>query len=369
VKVFNVLDVNEAYHVGRDFFARHIALAERGEAAAEVRKVPTRQGGHVWEARGPVATVYRRPVFRVLFDPQRDAHPFFHLMEGMWLLAARNDVDFLAYFLKNIRQFSDNGKDFHGGYGARLGSELPIIMSMLHKDPASRRAYAAIFEPRDLGAQSLDIPCNVGVAFSARDGYLDMTVFNRSNDMIWGAYGANAVQFSFVQEYIAGAIGAHVGTYTQVSNSFHVYPDTWAKIAPATLGIDAAHQDPYQSADAAGRFPVLMQRGGFASIHPMFSLPNGFHEPGDPVEDFGEIQADLGTLQTLPAEEVGPTRRWVSPFFKQVVAPMAQAFYAYKAGDYEVARDILREDVMAPDWAAAADAWVARRQAKKEMAA
>ena len=32
---------------------------------------------------------------------------------------------------------------------------------------------------------------------------LCMTVCNRSNDMLWGAYGANVVHMSMLQEFVA----------------------------------------------------------------------------------------------------------------------------------------------------------------------
>jgi len=52
-----------------------------------------------------------------------------------------------------------------------------------------------------------------------------MVVFNRSNDMVWGCYGANAVHFSFLHEFIGRSTGLPLGTYTQVSVNLHAYID------------------------------------------------------------------------------------------------------------------------------------------------
>ena len=58
-----------------------------------------------------------------------------------------------------------------------------------------------------------------------------MTVCNRSNDMIWGAYGANAVHMSILMEYVAVAVNAPMGSYYQISDSFHIYEnEQWDKI-------------------------------------------------------------------------------------------------------------------------------------------
>jgi thymidylate synthase len=54
---------------------------------------------------------------------------------------------------------------------------------------------------------------------------LDLTVLCRSNDVVWGAYGANAVHFSVLQEYLAGRIGVDVGVMYQFSNNYHGYVD------------------------------------------------------------------------------------------------------------------------------------------------
>lgn len=83
----------------------------------------------------------------------------------------------------------------------------------------------AIYGWSDCGAVSKDIPCNLGVLFRVNDNNLDMTVTNRSNDIIWGLYGSNHVQFSMLHIAFAESLGWELGTYTHVSNSFHAYLD------------------------------------------------------------------------------------------------------------------------------------------------
>ena len=48
-----------------------------------------------------------------------------------------------------------------------------------------------------------EIPCNTAIYFKVREGKLNMTVSNRSNDVIWGTFGANVVHMSILQEYVA----------------------------------------------------------------------------------------------------------------------------------------------------------------------
>jgi hypothetical protein len=69
------------------------------------------------------------------------------------------------------------------------------------------------------------VPCNTHAYFDVRNGALNMTVCCRSNDIYFGAYGANSVHFSFLQEYMAAGVGVPVGIYRQMSNNYHLYTD------------------------------------------------------------------------------------------------------------------------------------------------
>jgi hypothetical protein len=208
----------------------------------------------------PMVTIYDKPIERVLLDPVRDANPFFHLMEAVWMLAGRNDVASLLPFNKALAQYSDNGEWYHGGYGRRWrgwflhyeGSEVAgrldqvrRAIELLRANPADRRVVIQMWSAdEDLGREGKDFPCNTQLLFRAReqmvqtsgdgDGeprtLLDMTICNRSNDAVWGAYGANAVHFSVLQEFIAAAAGMQTGRMIQLSNNFHAYDAVLEKV-------------------------------------------------------------------------------------------------------------------------------------------
>lgn len=205
-------------------------LSEFGEPIAP-RGMPT------LELPGPCITRYDNPIECVLFDPDRDANPFFHLYEALWILNGNNDVESLCKFNSNMSQYSDDGKTFHGAYGYRLRhhfdhDQIGAAIRTIKEDQDTRRCVLAIYDAETdldalfrLGGPTKDLPCNTHVYLKARNGRLNMTVCCRSNDIIWGAYGANAVQFSFLLQYIAAACGLKVGVYHQFSDSFHVYTE------------------------------------------------------------------------------------------------------------------------------------------------
>jgi hypothetical protein len=112
--------------------------------------------------------------------------------------------------------------------------------------------YAAI-------SGSNDVPCNTHAYFDTVDGKLNMTVCCRSNDIIWGAYGANAVHFSFLLEFLATASGIPMGVYRQFSNNFHIYTNIVAREMMMPMARDVEATDKYlmrESPNALRRVPV-----------------------------------------------------------------------------------------------------------------
>lgn len=208
----------------------------------QIVKQPSRNGD-VLRLRSPVCITYERPIERVLFDSTRDTNPFFHLYESLWMLAGREDLAPLTYFVPRMADFSDDGKTLNGAYGFRWRhnpmpagyiDQLETLVNHLKKTPNSRRAILQMWNVEDDLSKidtSKDVCCNLSVQFEIEtiaDDHgvcrrLNMTVFNRSNDMILGMFGANVVHFSVLHEYMASKLGVSVGVYNQVSSNLHVY--------------------------------------------------------------------------------------------------------------------------------------------------
>jgi hypothetical protein len=55
----------------------------------------------------------------------RDANPFFHVMETLWMLAGRNDLPWLVRFNKRFASYSDDGGNTQpGAYGYQMAELL-----------------------------------------------------------------------------------------------------------------------------------------------------------------------------------------------------------------------------------------------------
>lgn len=175
-----------------------------------------------------------KPRQREVLNPSRRALYPAQIAETMWILAGRNDVEWLGHYLPRAPEFSDDGKVWRGGYGPRLrGAEDPLldVIDLLKKDPGTRRAVINIYDNReDLGVDSKDIPCNTLLHFiRGHHGYLDLAVMVRSNDLMWGWSGINAFEWSAVLEIVAHYTGMGVGRLVFHQSSLHLYERSWAK--------------------------------------------------------------------------------------------------------------------------------------------
>ena len=295
----------------------------------------------------PVTTVYEKPSERVIFHPGRDANPFFHFMESLWMVAGRRDVDWVAQFNSGMTNYSDDGVTLHGAYGyrwrgwfedgANVGAEgridqLETIANLLIQNQDDRRVVLQMWDTSyDLALPGKDFPCNLTATFRINPyGALDMTVFNRSNDMIWGAYGANAVHFSFLQEVMASWVGVPIGKYWQVSTNFHAYADVLAE-----------------------------KRGELC--------PDPYRIPGDQVNPYNivntHIDTWMGELQMFMEE--GPVLGYTDPFFRKVAIPMLLCWQAWKNKDnpdHLADAIIIADTIAAKDWRLACIEWLLRRR-------
>lgn len=201
----------------------------------------TSRNGPVVALPAPLVIDYQRPWERVLVNPWRDANPFFHFFEALWMLAGRNDVGFPSMFARRIMDYSDDGSTLYGAYGYRwrkfFGDQLTDLLSLLREHGDTRRGVLGMYAPHeDLSRLSKDIPCNTHIYFDTQDGTLNMTVCNRSNDVVWGMLGANYVHFTVLQQFLAETLHVPMGRYTHFSNNVHVYTDVypkdkWAKVS------------------------------------------------------------------------------------------------------------------------------------------
>ena len=380
-----------------DAFAGLVYSFHRGSIPAAVS--PSRNG-EVIAADDPMTITYRNPGQRVLMNAERDANPFFHLYEALWMLAGCNDVAALRYYNAQMAQYSDDGETFNGAYGyrwrhARMDwdvdevtgkpffpsggkpthtnadgqpkiDQLEILIAHLRQNPHSRRAVLQMWTVEDDLLQvdrSKDVCCNLSVVFRVETGpclacngqnysmdggvhtvcakcgglsseqprYLNMTVFNRSNDLIWGMLGANYVHFTVLQEYMATNLELELGSYHQISANLHLYTERW---------------EPEKWLNSQTDSYIAERR-----VVPLVKSPAVFDE---------ELPQFVETFRLQSGAEEPAVRHdsgWREPFFEQVASPMLRAFIRHKLGDHAGALAWTKY-VEADDWRWAAVQWL-----------
>ena len=340
-----ISDINEALPHALPLLLQHGVSHTAASVANEKATI---------EWPGVFVTEYRRPQRNVLFDPVRDANPFFHYLESMWILMGRNDVKFLAHVLPRMADYSDDGTVFHGAYGYRMrhhffGDQLERAIKMLRTQPTTRQCVVTIWDPAcDLGAKTRDMPCNDMLMFKVRKGKLNLTVCNRSNDAIWGCYGANAVQFSMLQMYLAAHIGVKVGNYVQVSDSFHVYSDNpyWQWFT-----------ERYQSHSDEWAQPLHESRAIYENIGDQ----NLFEDHIEKVDD--ELRVFFKEADAAIDDGGRPIHQFAKSLAVRTAVQMWNTLSYHRVKQHEVSRTEVW-NIELPDWQLAAREWLNRRQAK-----
>ncbi len=295
------------------------------------------RNGPVLVLGGPLTLHYTQPWEAVLFDQVRDANPFLHFFDALFILTDKNNVSFLSQFSTQIADYAENDGLLFGAYGHRMRvrfgiDQLQTVISKLKVNPKDRRAVIGLWDPGvDLEGKAKDHPCNMmAIPRVQPNGRLSMTIYNRSNDMLWGATGANAVQFSFLQQYIGMHLGRELGSYYQVTNNPHIYTGfgPWLKVSGSPRELD-----PYQHGGVVRHTPFL--------IH------------GETPEQWDE---DLIQFMEDPDKPLFRTK-----FFLETVLKLWLSHKAYKAKDRVQAMNMAFE-IEAPDWRQAAARWLEKRK-------
>ncbi len=186
-----------------------------------------------------VALSIRNPRERWIFSRRPVPNPAFAIAETFWILAGRNDAALPNFWNPKLPKFQGDGPTYHGAYGKRLRSafgldQIDRAYSALSGRADTRQVVMSIYHPaldlplEDGSPVSPDVPCNVCSILKLRGGRLEWLQVMRSNDLIRGL-PYNIVQFTMLQEVMAGWLGVDLGTYHHVSDSLHVYENDLAK--------------------------------------------------------------------------------------------------------------------------------------------
>ena len=181
------------------------------------------------------------PRQRWILSRQPAINPAFAIAEVFWILSGDNKSKFLNYWNPILPQFAGDGSTYYGAYGYRIRNnfkldQLEMAYQALKNNPDSRQVVIQIWDsnkdfPDSNGApRDMDIPCNICAMPKIRDGKLEWLQVMRSNDLHLGT-PHNIIQFTSLQEILAGWLEVEVGGYHLICDSLHIYEKDIDKIS------------------------------------------------------------------------------------------------------------------------------------------
>ena len=310
----------------------------------------TRQG-RVLSLPHPLMIEYERPNEMVNFCSIRNANPFFHFVEMLWMLEARGDLALIKRYVKRMEEYSDDGIGFNAHYGYNIRrhfnfDQLTEVIDVLRKDPTSRQAVVLIWNPVDLWVDKVtnDRACNLTLVFRVLNGTLCMTIFNRSNDAVWGAVsGANITNLGIFQLYVAAALELPVGKQWVVSNNLHMYLDN-----PQTTKLLKHYAGKYPTGNLLEKDPYTE---GAVKPEPLL-------QPGETVQ---MLDRDISELMNTERNDwVSPAKMWETWFVLYTAIPLMLAHKNYRDGNMDGAL-LDASTIHATDWRLACTNWLQRK--------
>jgi thymidylate synthase len=97
------------------------------------------RGNTCWELPAPFMFKISNPTARWITIPQRKWNTVLPYAESLWIAIGRNDLSLIGHYLKNMKNFSDDGIYLRGGYGGKIGHIdhlSPFLMD--HPSPAGK---------------------------------------------------------------------------------------------------------------------------------------------------------------------------------------------------------------------------------------
>lgn len=167
-------------------------------------------------------------------------NPAFAIAEVFAILGGSNCAGFLNFWNPALPKYAGNSSEYYGAYGFRLNkhfqfNQVERAYDALRNNPSSRQVVLQIWDPKfdfplqDGVPRSADIPCNICSLLKVRNGKLEWLQIMRGNDLYRGT-PYNFVQFTTLQEIIAGWLDLEMGSYCQISDSLHLYESDLGEI-------------------------------------------------------------------------------------------------------------------------------------------
>ena len=163
---------------------------------------------------------------KVVTTPQRKFNQDYAEYEWNWYLKGDRDASEIAERAKIWKQMMVDGTtevNSNYGYFWKLNDQLQRAITELRFNPESRRAIVVHYDINELDRYKYDTPCNDILNFYIKDGKLELTVFARSIDLVYG-FCNDQYTFAKLMEMVAYQLEIPVGEMHWMVTNLHIYP-------------------------------------------------------------------------------------------------------------------------------------------------
>ena len=178
-----------------------------------------------------------KPMSNLIEDQDRNWKWDYAEAESQWYLTGLPNIKMLGDIYGKIPEIWNRMSDAWGNVNSNYGwqwqrdNQLDNVIAMLKANPKTRQAAISIYDAKEInwGHYQHDTPCTYAVQFTILNGYLNMCVTMRSNDL-WYGFCNDQYCFSKLQELVATEVGLPIGTYYHFAHNLHLYNNIIEKI-------------------------------------------------------------------------------------------------------------------------------------------
>lgn len=168
----------------------------------------------------------QNPMQMIITEPERKFNREYAEYEWNWYLSGNRDAKEIsekAKIWKNMMVPGTTEVNSNYGYFWLKDKQLVRAIQELKKNPNTRRAIVVHYDINELERYDSDTPCNVVLNFTIIDGKLNLTVFARSIDLVYG-FGNDQYTFAKLMEKVSVELNIEVGEMHWFITNLHIYP-------------------------------------------------------------------------------------------------------------------------------------------------
>lgn len=179
-----------------------------------------------------ISASYDVPMPAFISLSKREANYSFMFAEAAWIISGSNRLAEIEPYMKNYRNFSDDGILLNGAYGPKVVDQLRYVVNTLVLDKDSRQAVINIWRERP--GPSKDIPCTLSMQFLIRNDKLHVVTTMRSQDIVLG-FTYDVFTFSMVAKAVQlllreSGLEVNLGNLYVNVGSLHLYHDFYERV-------------------------------------------------------------------------------------------------------------------------------------------